>query len=147
MRREIAIVGLGLISLIAGLVVGQDGETVGLKGLKVPLEYYPDGSLKALLKADISSVDSSGQKIKGEGVRYETYAEDGTTNVVITAEECFYNKKNGQAESDSRVTLVRDDFVITGKGFKLDSKKEIISLQSEVVVEFAANLMSKEKKK
>lgn len=147
MRVSIAIAGLMVLSILSGLVVGQDGETVGLKGLKVPLEYYPDGSLKALLKADLSTVDSSGEKIKGEGVVYETYAEGGATDVVITAEECFYNKKTGAAESESRVKLVRDGVVIVGKGFKLDSKKEIISLKSEVIVEFKKNLVPKEKKK
>ena len=147
MRVSIAIAGLMVLSILAGLVVGQDGETVGLKGLKVPLEYYPDGSLKALLKAELSTVDSSGEKIKGEGVVYETYAEGGATDVVITAEECFYNKKTGSAESESRVKLVRDGVVIVGKGFKLDSKKEIISLKSEVIVEFKRNLVPKEKKK
>ncbi len=136
-----------LLCVAAGLVVGEEGETVGLKGLKVPLEFYPDGTLKALLKTETATVDSTGLKIKGEGLRYETYAEGGATDVVIIAEECFYNKKTGQAESDSHVKLVKDSVVIMGKGFKLDSKKEMISLHSEVVVEFERNLIPKEKKK
>lgn len=128
-------------------MVGQDGQTIGLKGLKVPLEYYPDGSVKALLKAEVSTVDSTGQKIKADGLRYETYAEGGATDVVITAEECFYDKASGKAESESRVTLVRDGVLITGKGYNLDSAKDLITLHSEVVVKFKRTLGGKEKKK
>jgi len=129
-------------------VTGQDTtQTIGLKGLKVPLEYYPDGSVKVLLKAERSTVDSAGQGINAEGLRYETYAEGGSTDVVITAEECFYDKASGKAESESRVTLVRDGVMISGKGFKLDAGKELISLHSEVVVKFKRTLGGKEKKK
>lgn len=146
MKFGIAAVTVCLLCIAAGLVVGQDGETVGLKGLAVPLEYYPDGTLKALLKAETATVDSTGESIKGEVLRYETYAEGGATDVVITAEQCLYDKKTGQAKSDSRIKLEKDSVVIMGKGFKLNTKKEMISLHSEVVVEFERNLVPREKK-
>lgn len=128
-------------------MVGQDTQTIGLKGLKVPLEYYPDGTVKAMLKAEVSTVDSTGQNIKAEGLRYETYAEGGSTDVVITAEECFYDKANGTAKSDSRVTLERGGVLIKGKGFNLDAERELISLHSDVVVKFKRTLGGKERKK
>ena len=146
MRYYFLIGGFAVLSMLAGLVVGQERETIGLKGLKVPLEYYPDGSLKALLKSEVSTVDSSGQKIKGEVIRYETYTQGGATDVVMTADECYYDKANGNAKSDSNVKLVKDSIVITGKGFELDAKKEMISLHTNVVVEFTRTQGVKEKK-
>lgn len=127
-------------------VTAQEGQTVGLKGLKVPLEYYPDGSLKAMLKAEVSTVDSAGTQIKGEGLTYETYMQGGVTDVVVTADNCVYDREKGMAESESKVTLVRGNVVVSGRGFKLDSKKEMLSLNSEVVVEFERLLRAGEKK-
>lgn len=147
MRSRI-LIALFIAAAAAGIVIGQDsGRTIGLKGLKVPLEYYPDGTLKAVLRAEISNVDATGRKIEGENLRYETYAKGGATDVVITAESCVYDKAKGRAESKNKVKLEKENITITGKGFTLDSKKEIISLHSEVVVEFDKGLMSREKKK
>jgi len=133
-------------TVLCAIVFAQDGQTIGLKGLKLPLEYYPDGTLKALLKAEVSTVDSSGQSIKGENLRYETYLQSGATDVVVVAENCLYDKAKGLAESESKVRLEKKNVVITGKGFTMDSKKEMISLHSDVVVEFDQGLMAKEKK-
>ena len=70
---------------------------------------------------------------------------------VLSHDELEQRVWNGRAVSPEtltqRVKLVRDGVVIVGKGFKLDSKKEIISLKSEVIVEFKRNLVPKEKKK
>ncbi len=146
MRFRLVIASL-LLAALACIVIGQEGQTIGLKGLKVPLEYYPDGSLKAVLKAALSTVDSTGLKIRGEDLRYETYMQGGSTDVVITAENCLYDKAKGHAESKEKVRLEKKNVVITGKGFTLDSKKEMISLHSDVVVEFDKGLMAREKKK
>jgi lipopolysaccharide export system protein LptC len=147
MKSVLYIAAFAFSCILCGIVVGQEGQAIGLKGLKVPMEFYPDGTLKALLKAETSTVDAAGEQIRGENLRYETYTSAGTTDIVIAAESCLYNKSKGYAESDGRVRLEKGDVVITGKGFTLDSTKEIISLHSEVVVEFERGLMTREKKK
>ena len=146
MKYTVPLAVLIILTAICGFVAGQEGKTTGLKGLRVPLEYYPDGGLKAVLTAATSSVDSAGQNITGQQLRYETYTEAGSTDVGITAEDCSYNKKTGHAESEKRVKLVKEDVVITGKGFQLDAKKAMISLNSKVVVKFDRTLKRKEKK-
>ena len=115
-------------------VMGQV-EVMRVKGLRLPLEYYPDGSHKVVLRAESAKVSPDGNDIDGGNLRYEMLAENQTTNIVITADECRYDRKAGLAKSGGRVDIRKEGVKVTGKGFILDSNKQMVSILEDVRVE------------
>lgn len=63
----------------------------------------------------------------------------GTTNIQmrVTAPQCFYNRDEQIAKSDTGVKIEGEKFVVTGDNFAWDSKREVFKIftNSQVVLQ------------
>ena len=125
------------VFILAGSVLSQNT----IDGFLYRPEYYDDGNVKTEIRAEKVTPDGDG--VRAVGVTARCYTVEGATDIVITAEECMYNKKDMYMTSGSRVRLERDGITISGKGMKWDGKKQKIELLSNVRVELTRELRTK----
>jgi hypothetical protein len=62
------------------------------------------------------------------------FFEDGSTNVLMTAEDCEYDREGQSAKSGGKIKIVRDNVVITGKGFEWYSERERVKILSNAKI-------------
>jgi hypothetical protein len=130
-------------SLIAAWVVFVVGAVVVLKAragapvipdamppmenLRLPLEYYPDGAVKAQLTAK-TAVVLEGGNVDAAGVCVEMYGTNGVADGVITAESCLYNRQDGMLRSTNAVAFDRAEINISGMGLEWDVNAQLIKI-------------------
>lgn len=133
------------VVLLAGSGSAQT-EDMPIKDLRLPLERFEDGRIKAQLVAATALVPVSEKKaVTATGVKVEFYKEDGKLDGVLNAEDCEYNRKSGDIHSDKAIYIEREGVTITGKGFDCDTQKQTVNIRSEVRV--TLNLPWKDKKR
>ncbi|MCK5528374.1 MAG: hypothetical protein KAI74_01710 [Kiritimatiellae bacterium] len=133
-NKSLFITGLGLIvmSILTHLLIAEEMATP-VKNLRLPMEYYEGGAVKTQLKAGFALVPPKGIII-ASNVVMEMFFEDGSTNVVMTAESCRYDRAKEMASSAGKVKIVRDDVILTGKGFEWFSDRERVKILSEAKI-------------
>lgn len=104
-----------------------------IQELRLPLEFYDNGALKSQLTAAFANVPETGA-IDASDVRFEMFEPDGVTNLVVTAEECRFDRDAGLATSQTRVTLRKRDVAISGVGLEWELTNEVIRLRDDVKV-------------
>lgn len=132
-RKNLQIVGVGLTFLLALTVLPLMAEAekmaMPVKNLRLPMEYYESGAVKTELKAGLALVPPKGM-IVASNVVIRMFFEDGSTNVLMTAENCEYDREKQSATSDGKIKIVKDNIVITGKGFEWSSERERVKILS-----------------
>ena len=118
----------------------------GIKNLRWPVEYYPDGKLKTQLIAGLAKIPAQGD-IEATEVRLECYAEDGSLDTVVTAESCSFNRTNSTAHSDGAVFVERKDSTLKGKGFEWNGQDQLVKILKDVEVVLKGDLNLKEEGK
>jgi hypothetical protein len=106
--------------------------------LDLPLEHYPDGSIKTHLVADRAQAKGSVMEINGLTV--EITKPTGEVETVIEADTCNFDKEQNLAQSDGPISLTHPDLKVTGVGFRWSSKDERIEVLSNVRVELRKGL-------
>jgi hypothetical protein len=110
-----------------------------IQELRLPLEFHAGGALKSQLRAGLADVPSTGA-IHAAEVRFEIFDPDGATNLVVTAEDCRFDRERGLATSETRVTLERADVSIRGVGLEWELTNQMIRLRNDVEVVLRRNL-------
>ena len=113
----------------------QGDSAMPVKNMRLPLEFYDNGVIKTQLKAGYALVPPEGMII-ATNVIMEMFFEDGSTNVIITAHDCKYDRKKQFAGSDNKIKIVHEDIVITGKGYEWFADKERVKILSEAKIIF-----------
>lgn len=133
-NKNLFIMGVGLIvmSMLAHLLIAEE-MAMPVKNLRLPMEHYENGAVKTQLKAGFALVPPKGIII-ASNVVMEMFFEDGSTNVVMTAESCEYDRAKETATSTGKIKIVRDDVVLTGKGFEWYSNRERVKILSEAKI-------------
>lgn len=139
-----AVLMTGVIS--ARPALGQDARPI--ENLRIPLEHYEDGTIKRQLHAREARMRADGPVI-ATGVRIECFDATGELAMVVTADNCTYDRESGDATSTGRMRAQEGDMVISGKGFTWTSADETFRIHSEARVAFskASNLLELGKKK
>lgn len=126
------VVGLVVLPMIASMVMAEE-MAMPVKNLRLPMEYYDSGAVKTQLKAGFALVPPSGV-IVASNVVMHMFFEDGSTNVMMTAEDCEYDREKQSAKSGGKIKIIRDNIVITGKGFEWYSERERVKILSDAKI-------------
>jgi lipopolysaccharide export system protein LptA len=125
--------------------------------ISIPIEAYPSGAVKTLLKAKSARFQPDSDYVWGEKVKVVQFAENGTTQAVVNASTCVVDRKTKQAwcqgladatyennflegekvflSMEKRFMHIFTDAYIRVKDVKLDSgKKGEISLESKSAI-------------
>jgi hypothetical protein len=123
---------LGVLTVSASVLAGD------IKDIRVPLDRYENGKLKSQLVAASADMplDGDGGVILAKGVKVEFFNPDGTVDIVITAEDCAYDRQARSAQSKTHVRVVRKDIEITGTGFEWKDEDQVVRVLSDAKVVF-----------
>ena len=138
-RKDLQIVVAGMafmsVLIMMPLMVEAEEEEMAMpvKNLRLPMEHYDSGAVKTELKAGFALVPPNGM-IVASNVMMRMFFEDGSTNVLMTAESCNYDRKKQSANSEGEIKIIRDNVVITGKGFEWYSERERVKILSDAKI-------------
>ena len=111
-------------------------------GFRSP-SYGKDGAMTSQIFGDFAHVMPNGY-VDITGLRVEFYKTDEVTsnrlvNMTVTSPKCVYHRERRTAASKDDVRIVRDDMVITGKGFIWENEQEVMQIlhDSKVVLKNA----------
>lgn len=121
-----------IMPILASMIAAEE-MAMPVKKLRLPMEYYESGAVKTQLKAGFALVPPKGI-IVASNVVMHMFFEDGSTNVMMTADNCKYNREKQSATSDGKIKIVRDNIVITGKGFEWYSERERVKIISDAKI-------------
>ncbi len=128
------------VLLLGGAVVLSLGATMQpLQGLRVPVDFYPDGTLKHELLAKEALILDDGT-IEAKEVAFRLFSEDGEEEVLIRAEDAMVHRENLRGNSDRAVSLTRDQLLLTGDGFEWNGAGETIRILRNVRLSFPSQM-------
>jgi len=110
-----------------------------MENLRLPMEYYPDGAVKAQLTAK-KAVVLEGGNVDASGVCVEMYGTNGAVEGVITAETCHYNRQDGMVRSADAVAFDRAEINISGIGLEWDVNAQLIKVCTNAQVVLKAGI-------
>ncbi len=129
-----------VVLLLGGAVVLSLGAPMRpLQGLRVPVDFYPDGTLKHELLAKEARALEDGT-IEAKGVAFRLFSEDGEEEVLILAEDAMVNRADLRGHSDRAVSLTRDRLLLTGDGFEWNGAGATIRILRNVRVSFPSQM-------
>lgn len=108
--------------------------TTPVEKLILPLEYWPSGSIKARLFAERAQILDLGSFVFAEGVRVELLAEDGTSDGLLNASDCVFDRKAKKGFCKGEVSVIKGGDRIKGRGmfFSIDDRFIKILSQCEI---------------
>jgi hypothetical protein len=126
----IALLGLGAVVL---------ANMQPLQGLRVPVDFYPDGTLKHELLADEARALEDGV-IDAKGVEFRVFTEEGVLEAVIRAEQTTVDRVGLQGRSERKVSVERGPLLLTGEGYEWNGKGETIRILRNVRLTFPSQM-------
>ncbi len=123
-------------ALLAVAVLAQEP----IEGLRVPLEYYPDGTLRTELSARRATV-SADATIAASGIVFRVFSTNGTVDVTITAEDAKCSRERQSGWSETAVSMRQGEMLLTGEGFKWDGTSGTIQILRQARVSFPAEMI------
>jgi lipopolysaccharide export system protein LptC len=129
--------GAFIAASIVSVFAQTNTDTVGISGtvtgLRLPLGYHENGQLKSQLKAEKATMQENGP-IYATNITSEFFTVEGKLDIVMTTDDCIYDKLTKTAKSNSRVRVDKKGVIITGKGFDWDANEQIVKVISNVTV-------------
>lgn len=125
--------------LASAIMVSVGATMQPLQGLRVPVDFYPDGTLKHELLAQEARVLENGT-IEAKVVAFRLFTEDGLEEVLIQAEDATVDRAGLQGHSDRKVSLARDQLLLTGEGFEWNGAGETIRILRDVRLTFPSQM-------
>ncbi len=114
-----------------------------IEDLRVPMEYYEDGTLKSELFAGRAEMRSPGT-IAVWGIVFRLFTALGIEEVVLRAEEALINREAQVAVSRRPMSMQRGNLKITGDSFTWNGKEGILLIQRNARVTFPSGLIQAE---
>ena len=128
---------MGLV--LAGFLHGETAGFRPMEGLRVPVEFYPDGTLKNELTAKEAWVLPDG-KIMATGIVFRVFSTNATLEVTIQAADAVVDRVEQTGHSLQPVSLVREDLLLTGEGFEWSGAGETIRILDQVRLTFPSRM-------
>lgn len=102
------------------------------ENVSFPLESFPDGSVKSLLKAARAQMFPDTGFIWGEKIRVEQYKNPGDTNIWanLEADNCILDRKTKSGWVEGSATMVYGDSSVKGRGIYFSLPREFIKILS-----------------
>ncbi len=128
------------VCLISSVVLLSLGATMQpLQGLRVPLDFYPDGTLKHELLAQEARARDDGT-IEAQKVEFRFFSEEGQEEAIIRAADATVDRVGLRGNSEKPVSLSRDQMLLTGEGFEWDGTGETIRILRNVRLAFPSQM-------
>jgi hypothetical protein len=108
----------------------KDAMTTPVEQLSLPLDYFPNGRVKARLRAEKAQVFADGT-IFAEGVVVELLSEEGRLDGRLTAEGCLFDRKAKHGWCDGRVSVEKSGDRLKGRGMYFSIEGEFIKIMDE----------------
>ena len=116
----------------------------GPAGLRLPLEYLPDGTLRTELFARRAMVQPD-MSISASGIVFRVFATNGTVETTITAEEAEFNRERLTGRSDKAVSMQQGDLLVTGEGFRWNGASGTLLIRRRARIAFPSEMIRKER--
>ena len=104
--------------------------TSPVENLTLPLDYYPNGRMKAVLHAEKAQMLDGGL-IYSEGVVVDMLAEDGKPDGRLTADGCLFDRQAKQGYCEGAVHVEKGTDRIKGRGMYFSIEEQFIKILSE----------------
>ncbi|MDA3923495.1 MAG: hypothetical protein PF904_02205 [Kiritimatiellae bacterium] len=101
-----------------------------VENLSLPLEYYPNGLVKARLFADASQIFPDGI-IFATGVKVHFYDETGKRNGYLKADDCIFDREASHGYCKGKVEVLKDSDILKGVGMYFSISSEFIKIITE----------------
>ena len=108
----------------------EAGMDAPMERLMLPLEYYPDGRLKARLFAEQAQLFDNGNTIFAKKVKVELLTQEGEPDGELVADGCLFDRKGKYGYCKGVVRVVKDGDQIKGVGMFFSSLREFIKILS-----------------
>ena len=126
------VLALALLAGVPARGAEEDEEAVQtVTGFRVP-EYDAQNNLKSQLFGAFAKVLPGGL-IDITDLKMEFF-QDGKLDMTVTAPQCTYDQDGGVAKSDAEVEIVRENMVVTGRGFSWEGKAQRFQILHEAKV-------------
>jgi len=142
MKRCVKLIGkLCVCGIVAAAPAAQAQDPI--EDLRLPVEYYPDGTLKSELLADLAAVQSNGT-IAAHGVVFRLFTSNAVESAVIMADDAVLDRERQTVMSEKAVSMRRDGLRIGGVGFDWSGAESILRIHRHARVTFPSEMIKKE---
>jgi hypothetical protein len=104
--------------------------TSPVEQLVLPLDAYPNGRIKARLRAEKAQMLLE-DMIFAEGVTVELFSEEGRADGKLTAEGCLFDRKNKNGYCEGLVGVEKDGDRLKGKGMYFSFEAQFIKIMAD----------------
>jgi len=115
-----------------------------IQELRVPLAYYPDGTLKTELFAQRALVQPDAT-IVASGIVFRVFSTNGTVDMTITAEDAECQREQQAGWSEKAVSMRQGEMLLTGEGFKWNGAKGTLRILRRARVSFPSEMIRMER--
>lgn len=137
--RQACWIGAGVYAAVLVAVLAQEP----IEGLRVPLEYYPDGTLRTELSARRATVGTDAT-IAASGIVFRVFSTNGTEDVAIMAEDAECSRERQSGWSSNAVSMRQGGMLVTGKGFEWDGTNGTLRILQQARVSFPSGMIKTE---
>jgi len=104
--------------------------TAPVENLTLPLDYFPNGRVKACLRAKKAQIFLDGM-IFAESVEVDLLREDGKADGKLTAEGCLFDRKAKHGYCEGRVSVEKSGDRLKGRGMYFSIEGQFIKIMAE----------------
>lgn len=108
----------------------EAGMDAPMERLMLPLEYHPDGEIKARLFAEEAQLFDNGNTVFARKVRVELLTPEGEPDGELLADGFLFDRKIKCGYCKGAVRVVKDGDQIKGVGLFFSSQREFIKILS-----------------
>lgn len=105
------------------------------ENLVLPIEKYPNGAIKTLLKAKRAQIFLENDYIWAEGVEVEEFEKDGRRRGFFSAESCLVDRSTRSGWIAGHAHAVYDQTTLDGESVYFSFSEEYVKLYDAVRIE------------
>jgi len=132
---------IGVAGYAAALLAVLAQEPI--EALRVPVEYYPDGTLKTELFAQRATVQPDAT-IAASGIVFRVFDTNGTVDVTIKADEAEFSRERQAGWSEKAVSMLQGETLLTGEGFRWNGANGTLRILRQARVSFPSEMIKTE---
>lgn len=138
--RAVLMAALGVGVVYARAQVEEATAPLPIRGLRLPLEYYPDGQVRVELRAAEAETPADDQPVYARGVEVEFFDATGAREALVKAEDCRYDRQQETLVTDRRVSFDGQGGRLTGTGMLWKRGETSVRLLNDVRCELPRTL-------
>jgi LPS export ABC transporter protein LptC len=138
--KHICSIGAGIYVATVMAVLAQEP----IEDLRLPLGWYPDGTLKTELFAKQATVRPDAT-IAVRGMVFRVFSTNGTVETTITAEDAQFNREKQVGRSEKAVSMQQGGLQVTGEGFRWNGVDGTLQILRQARVSLPAEMIKTER--